>query len=586
VPSTSTSPTTDAREGALAPSGPGRLLQRVAGEGAAVAAHLASLVVGYLALWVLLLGTWFHGDDFEFLANRVGDDPVAGIWAAHVEHWSTAPILIWKVLYAAFGMDSAAPYFAVQLLVHVISAHLLWRLIRRAGAHTWVATGLAASFLVLGSGWDNITWAFQVGFIGSLALGLGSLLLVLRGTGRAFVLAVALSVLSLTFSGVSITFAIAGALTLLLMGRVVRAVVLGLVTGGVYLSWYALNTENIRPPEHGSSPVDRLSNAPRWAWQLLGSSYESYTAVIGAGAVLALLLVGFFVWRVGDDAATWRAPADDPRRVQLAALTSITGTALLQVASFAVNRNDISTPDTSRYLYFVIGLSLPLLGVVLSRFTRSPWQTALVGGILVYLVIEQGLLLVSQERQYESPQLQHDTLGLAALIEAGEPVDSVALAVDVNTTSITKWVEEEALGTLSDVPAQYVLDARGFGQVASHPDQPADTTAATVRPAAGSARGTADGVGDGAPLGPGACAATSVVPGSVAATVSLQPGTTVAVTVEDGTSLVYRVLQGDARSRTIGITVPVNGTRWLTSRTTMELELVADSGQDLTVCAP
>ena len=63
-------------------------------------------------------------------------------------------------------------------------------------------------------------------------------------------------------------------------------------------------------------------------------------------------------------------------------------------------------------------------------------------------------------------------------------------------------------------------------------------------------------------------------------------GGSLAVTVEDGTSLVYRVLQGDARSRTIGITVPVNGTRWLTSRTTMELELVADSGQDLTVCAP
>lgn len=547
----------------------------LAGDGAATAAHYASLVLSYLSIWFLLRGTWFRGDDFEFLANRVGDAQLKTVWEAHVEHWSTGPILIWQGLYAAVGISSAAPYFAASLLMHVVAGHLLWRLMRRGGLPAWPATGLVASFLVMGAGWDNITWAFQVGFLGSFAMGLGTMLLCLRGTRSAYAAAVALSLVSLTFSGISITFVIAGTLVLVLDRRIVRAAVLAAVTGSVYVTWYLLNRESIRPPEHGSGLLDRLVNAPRWAWKLLGSSYETYTALAGTGVVLAIGLVLFFAWRTGESGDVWRLPSPDPRRRELVAWVGVTATALLQVLSFAVNRNDISTPDTSRYLYFVIALSLPLIGAALVHVARVPWQKAVMGIFIAFLVGHQGLMLVQQERQFESPQLRADTLGLARLISDGVPVRSVALAVDVNTASITKWVEEGTLGDLTTVPAQHVLDARAIGLVANHRQQePGTTVGDAVLPGAAHA------------LRPGDCAVASVTPGSVAAVVTLEPGETVAVQAEGAGGIAYRLVDGEVRSRTLTIETQAHETRWLSTPVPLRLEVMAVEGEDVGFCAP
>ncbi len=539
-------------------------------------AHYVSLVGSFLVLWGLLLNTWFRGDDFEFLANRVGDSPVKDVWAAHVEHWSTGPILIWRALYAAFGMSSAAPYLAASLFMHVLAGHLLWRLMRRAGLTPWLATGLTASFLVMGAGWENITWAFQVGFLGSFAMGLASVALCLRGTRRAFVLALALSLLSLAFSGISIAFAIASALTLLLGGRVRRAVVLILATGGVYTSWYLLNLDNIRPPAHVRGRAERLANAGGWAWELLGSSYERYTTVTGTGAVTAVALVLFLAWRVGEPIDVWRLDADDPRRLRLTTLVSMTAAALLLVAMFAINRNDISDPDTSRYLYFVIALSLPLIGAALAHLAATPWAARLVAVFVAYVIVQQGLLLLAEERRLESPQLRADTLGLARLIDEGAPVVSVALGVDVNTESITKWVREGALGRLEDVPDQFVLDARAIGLVSGFEQRPPDSGTGVVRPGDAHAE----------PLRAGACQTVGASSGAIAATLSLSPGQTVSMTAEHTGLLRYRVVDRGERSRQMKLEVPVNDARWITTRVPLELEVVTGSGLDVTFCTP
>ena len=49
---------------------------------------------------------------------------------------------------------------------------------RRAGVGPWIATATASmSLLLAGAAWADIVWAFQVGFVGSLACGLAHLLL-------------------------------------------------------------------------------------------------------------------------------------------------------------------------------------------------------------------------------------------------------------------------------------------------------------------------------------------------------------------------------------------------------------------------
>ena len=47
----------------------------------------------------------------------------------------------------------------------------------RCGADGWVATAFAAVFLVLGAGYENLIWAFQIGFVTSTVCGLGLLIL-------------------------------------------------------------------------------------------------------------------------------------------------------------------------------------------------------------------------------------------------------------------------------------------------------------------------------------------------------------------------------------------------------------------------
>src|SRR4029078_6788207 len=69
------------------------------------------------------------------------------------------------------------PYQAVLVALHLTAATLLRRIMRRAGVGPWIASAAALLFLCLGSGRQNIVWAFQIGFVGSLVFGLAHLIL-------------------------------------------------------------------------------------------------------------------------------------------------------------------------------------------------------------------------------------------------------------------------------------------------------------------------------------------------------------------------------------------------------------------------
>ena len=49
---------------------------------------------------------------------------------------------------------------------------------RRAGVGPWIATAAASVFVLFGPGAEDIIWAFQMGFTGSVAFGLAALILV------------------------------------------------------------------------------------------------------------------------------------------------------------------------------------------------------------------------------------------------------------------------------------------------------------------------------------------------------------------------------------------------------------------------
>jgi len=99
------------------------------------------------------------------------------------EHWSTFPLLLYRATFGVIGLGSYLPYLAEVIALHLVAvaaAHLLLR--PKTGR--LVATLACVPMLLLGSGSENLFWAFQTGFVGSVAFGLWALMLLER-SGRA-----------------------------------------------------------------------------------------------------------------------------------------------------------------------------------------------------------------------------------------------------------------------------------------------------------------------------------------------------------------------------------------------------------------
>ena len=52
---------------------------------------------------------WFWHDEWDFLVTRDGAD-LHDLLRPHNEHWSTVPILFYRLVWRVFGLKSYAPY--------------------------------------------------------------------------------------------------------------------------------------------------------------------------------------------------------------------------------------------------------------------------------------------------------------------------------------------------------------------------------------------------------------------------------------------------------------------------------------------
>jgi len=180
---------------------------------------LGALVALFLLVFVGLLYLTgyknFFYDEWDFVTqDRPWDLNL--LLLPHNEHWSTIPILVWKLLFVSIGIRSHIPYEAALLVVHVVAALLLFLLVRRRSGDL-PAFAAAVTLLVLGAGAKDITWAFQIGFVGSVAFGLLAMLL-LDGSPpfpRRALPASAALLGSLMCSGVGLAFIAAVAIELL-----------------------------------------------------------------------------------------------------------------------------------------------------------------------------------------------------------------------------------------------------------------------------------------------------------------------------------------------------------------------------------
>jgi len=253
-------------------------------------------------LW-LARGYTFYFDEWAFILTAP-DWSVASYLQPHNEHPAMLPRLIYAAMLGTIGLRAYWPYMAALLILHATSVLLLFELVRRRAGDI-MAIGCAAILLVLGAGWENLLWAFQLGFVGSIACGLGMLLALEAATGRARMpLVTALLAGSLMFSSIGLFFGVAAGVRLAAT-KAQRNDLAWLVPVGIaFAAWYLAFGRYGPAPGPPSSPANLLV-LPLYALWGLGASAA---AIVGEGGLfgpplllLAAGAVGFAWWRGGVD---------------------------------------------------------------------------------------------------------------------------------------------------------------------------------------------------------------------------------------------------------------------------------------------
>jgi hypothetical protein len=323
----------------------------------AAAAHVLSLVGGFLILLNCNKDQWFFGDEWDFLGHRGVFRAERSLWAPHTEHWSTGPILIYRALYSRYGLLSYMPYVVVLLVLHLAVAHFLWRLLRQAGVDPLLSAALASVYVLLGAGYENLLWAFQIGFIGSVAFGMAALVLVNHAGrwGARDVSAWFLSVAGLMFSGIGVTMAAVAGLTVLMRRGARQALLTLSVPAIVYLVWFFLVGDSA--VESTKRTWDDVYKYPEYIWTGLRSAFEATVGFPGAGAIVVLALAAFLFRRAGH--------ASGPAAPAFACAVG----ALLLFAIIATGRAGLGVEqaEASRYTYIVLAFAVPGIGLALGE---------------------------------------------------------------------------------------------------------------------------------------------------------------------------------------------------------------------------
>ena len=275
-------------------------------------------------------GLVFFYDEWDFILRRRGMSTDV-LLNGHNGHLSIVPIALYKVMLQTFGLDHYWPYRLLLVALHLTACGLLFILLRARVGEVAALCGTAV-VAVLGFAADDLVWAFQIGFVGSAAAGLGMLVALDRRTSGADLAAGALLLLSLASSSIGVPFLVVAIVQIVLerdARRFARVVAGPLVVYGAWRLGYGesdLRTANI-------------DDAPAYAFGMLSAAVGGLTGIGGAvGPTLSLAAVGALLWGIA-------------QRPPTARLLGLLAGALSLWGLTALARAGLADPQSARYVY-------------------------------------------------------------------------------------------------------------------------------------------------------------------------------------------------------------------------------------------
>jgi hypothetical protein len=334
----------------------------------------------------------FYHDEWSFILLR--DLSIDGLLKPHNEHLSATLVLLYRGLLGTVGMVSYWPYLAVTFALHVIVAVITYVVVRREAGVPW-ALGAMAVVLFLGSGGDDILWAFQSGTIGAVAAGMGAVVIAPR---RPAVAAILLTV-ALATSGGALAFAAGTSLHLLLVRP--RALVWLAIPAVAYGAWLlAFGASAIGSPQLHDLAAYVLTGINASAAGAMG-----VTSLVVGEVVLIALAFGY----------GWLRSIPP---VVLALLAS--GLAFFIIAGLARAHLGPEQATAPRYVY-IVAPSIVIAGAVLLARVRRPAGYALGGFVLAVALVGNILLLAETHDRFQAKLICEQALTPLQRGSAGNP---------------------------------------------------------------------------------------------------------------------------------------------------------------------
>jgi hypothetical protein len=284
------------------------------------------VVAGFAVITILLAGrsASFYSDEWWYILSRSLGDP--STWfPAHDEHWVTLHVIAYRLLYETFGTASYLPYLLALMVCHVAAGAALFVLVRRVAAG-WAPVGAAAIFLLLGTGYYNLFWGFQIGMVGAMALGLWALVALPARPWLACLLLTA----AVATNGAGLFASSAAVVYVALTNR--RAIPLMLVPFIAFGAWWFLiGSATART----GGPLE-LGAVLRYPGEGLSAWVGGVAGIGSFGVVLLLATPALLYWS----------------RDSLTSLTvAAIGALAAQAGALAVSRGVVNPPGTPHYIY-------------------------------------------------------------------------------------------------------------------------------------------------------------------------------------------------------------------------------------------